>query len=134
MPLSEIPGNAPRVSPDGKWVQAEFTDPDSGEAHYSIISIEGGVLQNALIPSGHQFLCWNSGGTGFTTISREEGQLVLWNVLLSEEAPQRLTEFRAGLEKVTDASWSPDGNSLAVCLQVVDYDVILLRRSVTSGD
>ncbi|MDO9693329.1 MAG: TIR domain-containing protein [Candidatus Latescibacteria bacterium] len=132
--LSDTPGRGPHISPDGKQIVAAFKAADSGESYPAILGIDGGALQEAPVPADHSLLCWNPRGTGFTSSSRDGGQLVLWDVPLQGGQPRRLVEFAAGAEKITDAAWSPDGKSLAVCLEVAAYDALLLQRHGSSSD
>ncbi|MBE0567372.1 MAG: TIR domain-containing protein [Krumholzibacteria bacterium] len=128
-PLLDTPGTGPRISPDGTRLVAVFRDPTTGGSRLALASTAGGELQPVTVPDDHDLLCWNPDGSGFTSSSRAGGRLVIWDLPLSGGAPRQLAEFPANLEKITDAAWSPDGGSLAVCLEVAAYDALLLQRS-----
>lgn len=132
--LSDTPGSGPAVSPNGTRIAAAFRHPESGKDLLGTIPSAGGTPHFEFLPRGHDFVCWNPESTGFTTCSREGGRLVVWDIPLDSGQPRRLTDFAAGRIRITDASWSPDGKQLAVCLQDVDYNAVLINRSQVSRD
>ena len=126
--LSDVQGGGPVVSPDGLRIAAHFVDDRTGNSRLALILIDGGEPDFLELPDTYGFLCWNPTGSGLTCMSREEGRLVLWDVPLSGTPAHRLMDFAAEQASITDAAWSPSGESLALCLQFVAFDALLLQR------
>ena len=122
--LSTADGWPPVVSPDGSRILAHFT----AQHVPGFISVDGGDPVYPEIPGGFQVLTWNPPGDGFTAVRRQGDSLVIFDLPLSGGEPRQLVEFSAGAMGITDADWSPDGNKLALSLQMVEFDVALLHR------
>lgn len=125
--LSEMEGRTPRVSPDGSLIAAAFFAADRRQREPGLVSSEGGEVRFLEGGGPFQMLDWNRDGTGLTCAGRSGAALGLYDLPLSGGAARLLWEIPAGPEAITDAAWNPAGDSLALCLQMTTYDVMLLQ-------
>ncbi len=125
--LTTLDARSPHVSPDGSLVAALIFDSASGRHKWAVVPSAGGRPDFPTIPSGLQPLCWSPDGRGFTCFGRQDTEFEIYDVPLAGGEPRRLTSLTAEANRITGAAWNAAGDSLALCLEMTIYDVLLVR-------
>jgi len=125
--LSEVSGRWPRVSPDGDWIAGYFFDESSSQFRLALVPSGGGSPSFVEVPGLYRMLDWHPGGSALTCYRRDGSAMVIDDVPLEGGEPRAIAEIPPGSLSITDASWSPSGDSLAVCLQSATFDVTLVQ-------
>lgn len=132
--LSDLDARPPlRISPDGTLIVASLLSPERKQYALAVVPSDGGEPRFLDVRGASGVLDWNPAGTGLTCFSRAGAALRVYDVPLSGNEPRPLAEIPAGPESITDADWSVAGDSLALCLEMRTYDVMLLQRPGGGG-
>jgi len=117
------------ISPDGKWIAAQFiqTDDRTG-AKIAIVPIEGGepikVFDVSLdLPAQ---IRWTPDGSAVTYLSRRDGIVNIWSQPFEGGPPRQLTDFKS--DEIFFFDWSRDGRQLLLARGIWTRDVILISN------
>lgn len=115
---------APEISPDGKWVVFNVTDPSYDEKEQStdlwIVASDGSTKPRKLTSSkaGESGYKWNPDGSSIAFSAKrdadETAQIYILNLKSGGEA-QRFTNLSTG---ASNPNWSPDGKQIAFTSRV----------------
>lgn len=125
--LSQLDARSPRVSPDGSRVAALVFNAASGRHEWAVVPSDGGDPVFPTVPPGLQPLGWSPGGRGFTCYGRGDAAFEIYDLPLEGGEARRLASLSSEANRITDAAWNADGDSLALCLEMTTYDVLLAR-------
>lgn len=126
--LAEAPALSPDLSPDGSQVIAAVLNPETGKYASAIIPASGGEARYLDLPGEFQPLGWGRTDDELICSRREDGVLDLWSLPLGGGDPRRITNYAPGHRSIPDVAWNARRDSLAVCLEIVAFDALLLAR------
>jgi len=125
-PISDKYRDAPRLSPDGRWIAGAFEDPPK-HTEMAVVSVDGGELRwPSDVPEDidwNAHVAWTPDGRGVIYSLIRGGVSNLWIQPLSGGPPTPLTDFKQGL--IFSFNWSPDGSQLVVARGSITDDAVL---------
>ena len=128
-PLTHVPVNTIRISPDGQSMLCRYRRPEVGRPLWrtAIVPLGGGEPRFFAVPrfGGPYLMEWSRDGRGFFFCDSESDVANLWYQPLDGSAPRQVTHFETG--RIWSFDLSPDGLSLVVSRGDVLNDAVLLR-------
>ncbi len=125
-PISDKYRDAPRLSPDGRWIAGAFEDPPK-HTEIAVVSVDGGELRwPSDVPEDidwNAHVAWTPDGRGVIYSLIRGGVSNLWIQPLSGGPPTPLTDFKEGL--IFSFNWSPDGSQLVLARGSITDDAVL---------
>jgi len=117
----------PRISPDGSQIAGHFFNEEAGGYGLGVVSSEGGNPTFLQMNQPFEFHDWSPDGKSLTCSLPGDGFLGLHDLPLDGSEPRRVTEIEIDSERITSMAWNTTGDSLAVCLQMATFDVLLVE-------
>jgi eukaryotic-like serine/threonine-protein kinase len=125
---SSTTGIEGKISPDGKWIVANYQE--SGPvpvAKYGIIPADGGAPVHVFPhPPGASDMGWSPDGKSFQVIFTQNGASNIWEQPLSGGPPHPVTNFTSG--RIFGFAWSRDGKTLYLAKGEIQNDVVLISN------
>jgi serine/threonine protein kinase/dipeptidyl aminopeptidase/acylaminoacyl peptidase len=127
--LAGIPGGWPSVSPDGKAVAFDYSDPPpDSKRGIAVVSMETGstIRRFDILTREYTPVRWTPDGAGLLYIKDDGGVSNIWLQSLSGGAPKASTDFTS--EEMFWFDFSRDRRQLACIRGVSVEDVVLIKR------
>jgi eukaryotic-like serine/threonine-protein kinase len=131
--LSDHPARHPAISPDGRWIACEYSDPPRAWGVVVLDARDGRVkFRFPQIPTSDpdtsdqdKLVRWSSRGTSLVYVVTNNGVSNLWEQPLNAGPRRRITPFSEG--RIIDFALSHDGKSIAYIKGNIGGDVALIR-------
>jgi eukaryotic-like serine/threonine-protein kinase len=116
------------ISPDGKWIAAEYQEPGPVPvAKLAVIPSEGGAPVHVFVrPSGSLIFRWSPDQKGLQFTLTRKGATNIWEQSLAGGPPRQVTNFTSG--RIFDFAWSRDGKQLFAARGDVTSDVVQISN------
>ena len=112
------------ISPDSNLlIYLSWSAMDTRSSKLFIAPTDGGPPIKSLDVNGYEY-AWSPSGRSLTFRWSRDGVTNLWEQPLDGREPRQLTHFTS--EGVLTHAWSRDGKQLAVALNKVTSDVVLI--------